>query len=145
MALLSTVFVAACWPQPVACPALSLAPEVVIHVPEHRAATLDRASLTGEACQDGVCNAGPLELRPEGGIGINPPTSPVSFVAMIFMRKGLTESPIDLTLSGKDTSGSSIGDPHLRFSPRVDYPWGPQCSRVIIAEVTFDDAGLHPR
>ncbi|MEA5454799.1 hypothetical protein SPF06_08705 [Sinomonas sp. JGH33] len=140
---LAALPLAAC-SHPAACPAISLASVVTIHVAEHRAATLDHASLTGEACQDGACYGGPLELRAEGGDSTQATPVP-SYVAMIQMTKPLTENPIDLTVSGKDTSGASIGDPHLRFSPRIDYPWGPQCPRVVIAETTFDDAGLHAR
>ncbi|NUP73473.1 MAG: hypothetical protein HOQ07_02270 [Sinomonas sp.] len=135
--LLTTLFVTACWPQPVACPAIAAAPIVTIHITPDRAATLDPASLNGEACQDGECHGGPLTLLDDSG----PNTQPGAKRAMIMMMT-LTESPIDLTVSGANTSGQSIGTSHVRFSPRADYPWGPQCPKVLIAEATLGNQGL---
>lgn len=138
-ALGTGVLVTACVvPQPIACPMIAMAPAVTIHVTAGRAATLDPSSLTGEACQDGKCHGGRLTLSDDSG----PNTEPGAQRATIMMLT-LTENPIDLTVSGRTTSGQSIGEAQVRFAPRVEYPWGRQCQRALVAEATLDDHGLY--
>ncbi|WP_422934930.1 hypothetical protein [Sinomonas sp. P47F7] len=136
-ALGACTLLTACLPQPIACPMIAAAPIVTIHVTPERAATLDPTSLTGEACQNGQCHGGPLTLADDSG----PNTQLGAKRAQIMMI--LTDSPIDLTVTGTNTSGKSIGSNHVRFTPRVEYPWGRQCQRVLIAEATLDNQGLY--
>ncbi|WP_138417260.1 hypothetical protein [Sinomonas gamaensis] len=128
---------AACVPGPVACPAIAAAPVVTIHITPQRAATLKPGTLSGQACQDGLCSGGQLDVMDDSG----PSAGPGWKRASILMRS-LTESPIDLTLTGTDASGEPIGTQQARFTPRVEHPWGPQCPSTLIAEVTFDVGSL---
>ncbi|WP_433875679.1 hypothetical protein [Sinomonas atrocyanea] len=121
---------------PAACPAIAAAPFVSVHVSAERAATF--SSVTAWACQDGQCHGGPLALTDyapagQGGAGKG---------GQIDMKK-LTESPIDLTISGMDSTGRSVSQYGLQFTPRVEHPWGDQCPLVVVASVTLDSAGLH--
>jgi hypothetical protein len=70
-----------------------------------------------------------------------PSTSPGWKRASIMMTR-LTESPIDLTLTGSDVRGVPLGDQRAIITPREAYPFGRQCPRVLIAEATFDAEGL---
>lgn len=127
---------AACVPGPVACPAIAAAPVVTLHITPQRAATLRAGTLWGEACQDGVCSGGQLKVLDDSG-----PSASGWKRASILMRT-LTESPIDVTVKGTDTSGTPIETLKTTFAPRVEHPWGPQCPAALIADVTFDVGSL---
>lgn len=121
---------------PAACPAIAAAPFLSVHVSAERAATL--SSITASACQDGQCHGGPLTLTDDDPAG----QGGAGKVGQIDMRK-LTESPIDLTISGVDSAGHTVGQYRLQFAPRVEHPWGADCPLVVIATVTLDRTGLH--
>jgi hypothetical protein len=137
IAAIAMLPLAACTPQPAACPAIAAAPVVTIHVSPDRAATLASATFTGQACQDGACSGGPLELLDDSGASATPGWKRASI-----MMPRLTTSPVDVTLSGADLRGDPLGDQRVTVTPREDHPFGPQCPSVLIVEVTFDAAGL---
>ena len=138
-AILTAASLVACQ-GPVACPAIAAAPFVTLHISADLAAGLDPTSVTATACQDTGCHGGPLALKDEQTSGS--PTQPGQ-VGWINMGT-LTETPIDVTVSGQSVQGQHLGDYRLQFAPHISYPWGYSCPRVITAEVTWDGSGLHP-
>ena len=121
---------------PAACPAIAAAPFVSVHVSAERAAAI--SSFSASACQDGQCHGGPLNLTDDAPAG----QGGAGKVGQIDMKK-LTESPIDLTISGVDSAGRTVGQYGLQFAPRIEHPWGAGCPLVVIASVTLDSTGLH--
>lgn len=123
----------------VACPAIAAAPFLTLHIAASVAATLDPTSITATACQDTACHGGPLPLIDEQASGSASPGK------MGEINMGiLTETPIDLTVSGRDLLGRPLGDYRLQFVPHIAYPWGYTCPRVITAGALLDGTGLHP-
>ena len=60
----------------------------------------------------------------------------------MLMLDTLTESPMDVTVTGTSIDGSPLPVRTLRFSPRADYPFGEPCGRFVSASVVLDEAGL---
>lgn len=122
-----------------ACPAIAAAPFLTLHIAAGVAATLDPTSVTATACQDTACHGGPLPLADEHAAGSAAPGK----IGQINMGS-LTETPIDLTVSGRDLLGKPLGDYRLQFVPHIAYPWGYSCPRVITVGALLDGTGLHP-
>ncbi|GAB3269129.1 hypothetical protein GCM10027449_03040 [Sinomonas notoginsengisoli] len=124
----------------VACPAIAAAPFLTVHISADLAATLNSGSVTATACQDAGCHGGPLALADEQASGSASVPGKVGRIGMGSLR----ETPIDLTVSAQDLQGQHLGDYRLQFAPRISYPWGSSCPRVVTAEVSWDRSGLHP-
>lgn len=60
----------------------------------------------------------------------------------MLMLDTLTESPMDVTVTGTSIDGSPLPVRTLRFTPRADYPFGEPCGRFVSASVLLDEAGL---
>lgn len=147
---------------PVACPAIAAAPILTIHITADLAVRLNPLSVTATACQDNGCHDGPLTLTDERPAGpVEPGTEGTGTAVSGTAAPGtaasgtaasgkigrinmglLTETPIDLTVAGHDLVGASIGPYRIQFGPRISYPWGSACPRVIIADATWDTTGL---
>ena len=147
----TTVFLPACEPAPVACPAIAQATAVAVTITPDYAPRV--GSLHLRACQDGSCKEGNLELRP-GSTPVDQgcaaetcsaTASPDGTAVGMLMLDTLTESPMVLTASGTATDGSALPVRTLEFHPQAAYPFGKQCGKFVSASVTLDSSGLHPR
>lgn len=119
--------------------------------------------LSMKACQDGACKAGRLELFPgaasvdqgcspaaegSGGYGYGPDSvcsatsRPDGTKRGILHLPALSESPMDVTVSGTLSNGKPLPVRTLRFNPDGHYPFGEQCGRFITASVVLDASGL---
>jgi hypothetical protein len=154
LVLLSTaVSLASCSPQAVPCPAIAQASVVALTIPRHYADSVKSVHL--QACQDGICKAGELDLQPgmksvdqgcepggEPDGSCSATATPDGTKVGMLMLDVLTESRIDATATGVLTSGAAIPERNLSFTPRSAYPFGEQCGRFLTANVILDEAGL---
>lgn len=145
----------------VACPSIAQASGVSVTVAAGYAKAVQGLSM--KACQDGACKAGKLELVPgttsvdqgcspaveaPGGYGYGPDsvcsaTSKPDGTKRGFLQLPvLTESPMDVTVSGTLSNGRPLPARTLRFTPDGNYPFGEQCGRFITASVVLDGDGL---
>lgn len=140
---------AACYPEPVACPAIARATGVSVTVAASYAG--DVGSLRLKACQDGSCTEKELVLQP-GSAAVDQGCSPEGVCSATSSPDGtlqgfmelpaLSEAPLDATVSGTSISGAALPVRTLTFTPRGDFPFGEQCGRIISAAVVLDAAGL---
>lgn len=152
----TTALLAACSPGQGGCPAIAAVPAVSLTVVRGYVPQLE--SLHMKACQDGTCTEGPLDLMP-GSVSIgdecNPDAGPDSVCSATaspdgtligsLMLERLTESPVDVTLTGVGTDGAALPVRTHTITPVVSTPYGEQCGRFISASVTLDADGLSSR
>lgn len=156
MATTTALLTAACSPQEAGCPAIAAVPAVSVtvdrgYVPQVR-------SLHLKACQDGTCTEGPLDLQPgsvsvgeecnhdAGPDGVCSATaSPDGTVHGMLLLEQLTESPVDVTLTGAGSDGAPLPVRSLTITPHVSTPYGEQCGRFISASATLNADGLSSR
>lgn len=145
----------------VACPSIAQAPGVSLTVAAGYASAVEALSM--KACQDGACKAEKLELVPgttsvdqgctpaveaPGGYGYGPDSvcsatsKPDGTKRGILHLPALSESPMDVTVSGTLGNGKPLPVRTLRFRPVGHYPFGEQCGRFITASVVLDGNGL---
>lgn len=133
------------------CPAVGYISLVSLHVTAERAANL--AALVIELCQDGACHsfsANALTPLTPGPIPLpNSPGAPQSVSLRmadgsidVRIEAGINDHPLDLTTSGTNTSGWSIGMSHVRLKPTATYPDGRDCGGPTTAVATLDALGL---
>jgi len=136
---------------PRACPAIGYISSVTVHITPERAATLAKLDL--ELCQDGTCHDFSIDPSATLTLGAVPaPTSPNAFRAApvrtadggidVRIEASINDDPLDLTTSGTDASGGSIGMSHVRLSPTTSYPAGKGCGGPTTASATLDRLGL---
>ncbi|MCZ9880209.1 hypothetical protein [Arthrobacter sp. B2a2-09] len=136
---------------PGVCRAVGYGSSVTLHITPERAATL--ATLGIEMCQDGTCHSFSINaLTPLTPGPIPLPTSPGAPQAVplrmadgsidIRIEAGINDDPLDLTTSGTNTSGWSIGMSHARLKPTTTYPEGRDCGGPTTAVATLDGLGL---
>ncbi|MDQ0771047.1 hypothetical protein QF031_003796 [Pseudarthrobacter defluvii] len=151
LVLMTTMsLVPACQPAGSACPAIAQATAVAVTVTAGYSPRV--ASLHLRACQDGTCKEADVELRPgtstidqgciEGG-ACSATASPDGTKVATLMLDTLTESPMTVTASGTAPDRTALQVRALEFQPKVLYPFGKQCGKVLSAAVLLDDAGLH--
>jgi hypothetical protein len=160
-ALSASALLSGCETFEVACPAIAQAPGVSLTVTAGYANAVQGLSM--KACQDGACVAGKLELVPgttsvdqgcspaveaPGGYGYGPDrvcsatSKPDGTKRGILHLPALTQSPMDVTVSGTLSNGRPLPARTLRFTPDGNYPFGEQCGRFITASVVLDGNGL---
>lgn len=144
---------AACTPSGVACPAIAAAPVVTIVVEQDYAPHIRALYL--QACQDGTCTEGPLELQP-GSVSIgeechhdagpdavcSATSSPDGTLHGMLMLDVLTESPVAITLTGEAQDGTDLPALTSTINPTVSTPFGEQCGRFISASARLGADGL---
>jgi hypothetical protein len=54
----------------------------------------------------------------------------------------LSESPMDVTVTGTLKDGKPLPVRTLHFTPKGNYPFGEQCGRFVSASVVLNAAGL---
>lgn len=124
---------------------------MTLHITPERAATLAKLSI--ELCQDGTCHSFSLDaLAPLTPGPIPLPTSPGAPRAVpermangsidVRIEANINEDPLDLTTSGTNTSGWSIGTNHTTLRPTTTYPDGRDCGGPTTAVATLDPLGL---
>ncbi|WP_457947657.1 hypothetical protein ACTAQI_17935 [Pseudarthrobacter sp. alpha12b] len=151
LALMTTAsLISACDPAGSACPAITQATAVAVTVTAGYSPRV--ATLHLRACQDGTCAEDGVELRPGSssiGQGCNTEgacsatASPDGTKVGTLMLAALTESPMTVTASGTAPDGTALPVLTLELQPKVLYPFGEQCGKVLSAAVVLDDAGLH--
>lgn len=136
---------------PSACPAVGYISTVTLHITPQRAATL--AKLDIEMCQDGTCHSlsidatapltpGPVPLpTPPGAPGAVPVRAADGSID-VRIEISINDDPLDLTTSGTNTSGWSIGTSHTMLNPATTYPNGRGCGGPTTAVATLDGRGL---
>jgi hypothetical protein len=160
-ALSASALLSGCGTFEAACPSIAQAPGVSLTVAAGYAGAVQGLSM--KACQDGACKAGKLELVPgttsvdqgcspaveaPGGYGYGPDSVCSATSRPDGTRRGilhlpaLTESPMDVTVSGTLSNGRPLPARTLRFTPDGNYPFGEQCGRFITASVVLDGSGL---
>ncbi|WP_284980741.1 hypothetical protein [Arthrobacter sp. efr-133-TYG-118] len=136
---------------PSVCPAVGYGSLVTLHVTAERAATL--ATLGIEMCQDGTCHSfsinaltpltpGPIPLPTPPGAPRAVPLRMADGSIDVRIEASINDHPLDLTTSGTNTSGSSIGMSHARLKPTTTYPDGRDCGGPTTAVATLDARGL---
>lgn len=84
-----------------------------------------------ESCTpDGVCSA---RSSPDGTLQ--------GFLEL----PAISESPLEVTVTGTSPSGVVLPVRTVEFTPQSRYPFGEQCGRFISAGVVLDAAGLRQR
>lgn len=145
----TTALVSGCGPGASACPAIAQATAVSVTITAGYAPQVGTLHL--QACQDGNCKEGDLELRPGTASvdqGCNPEgacsatASPDGTRVGTLMLDALTESAMTVTASGAGPDGSALPVRTLQFQPRAVYPFGEQCGKFLTASVTLDSTGL---
>lgn len=118
---------------PTACPAVGYISTVKLRVTPQRAQSL--ATLGVELCQDGTCRSvalGPSELT-TATPGYVPPPTPPSAPRAIPLRQAdgslditvevpINDHPLDLTATGTDAQGHSIGTSHVQLTRPLRTP-----------------------
>ncbi|WP_136611038.1 hypothetical protein [Sinomonas albida] len=124
---------------------------VTLHITPERAATL--AKLDIELCQDGACHSlavdatapltpGPVPLPTPPGAPRAEPLRAADGSIDVRIEIGVNDDPLDVTTSGTNTSGWSIGTSHARLNPTTTYPDGRGCGGPTNAVATLDRLGL---
>lgn len=156
MATTTALLASACSPEQAGCPAIAAVPGVSLTVVRDYVPQVQ--SLHMKACQDGACTEGPLELMP-GSVSIgddcNPDAGPDSVCSATaspdgtmlgtLMLERLTETPVDVTVTGMGTDGAALPARTHTIMPIVSTPYGEQCGKFISAAVNLDDDGLSSR
>lgn len=135
----------------VACPAVGHISGVTLHITRERAANL--ATLGIELCQDGTCRSTSIDPKATVTAGAIPLPSQSSALRVIPTRMAdgsidylieadITEHPLDLTTSGSDTAGWSIGRSHAVLTPTTAYDYGRECGGPTTARATLEPLGL---
>lgn len=135
----------------VACPAVGHISGVTLHVTRERAANL--ATLGIELCQDGTCRSISVDPKATVTAGAIPLPTPSDALRAVPTRMAdgsidylieadITEHPLDLTTSGTDTSGWSIGRSHAVLTPTPAYDHGRECGGPTTARATLEPLGL---
>lgn len=136
---------------PNACPAEGYISAVILHVTAERARNL--ATLGIDFCQDAACHSFSLDASAPFTPGPIPlPTPPDAPRAVplgaadgsidVRIEASINADPIDLTTSGTDAAGWSIGTSHAKLTPVTTYPHGPSCGGPTTAKATLDPLGL---
>lgn len=157
----ATALLSGCEAFEVPCPAIAQASAVSLTVAADYADAVQGLSMI--ACQDGACEAGKLELMPgtttvdqgcppaveaPGGYGYGPDSvcsatsKPDGTKRGVLHLPALSESPMDVTVTGTLSNGKPLPVRTLRFNPDGNYPFGAQCGRFITASVVLDGGGL---
>ncbi|MFC8039832.1 hypothetical protein ACFUOZ_10805 [Paenarthrobacter sp. NPDC057355] len=149
LTLAGTALLSACADVPVACPAIGHIAAVSLTV------TADYVNQVGslrlKACQDAACTEKDLMLNP-GAVtsdekctpdGVCSATSSPDGTLQGFVElPSLSESPMEVTVSGVSKTGAALPVRTVSFTPRGSYPYGEKCGRVISAGVVLDTEGL---
>ncbi|MDQ4501397.1 hypothetical protein [Sinomonas sp. ASV322] len=129
--VLALVPLTACHPHGVLCEGALPLHGVKVTITRDRLMNLASNSIAYKACQDGKCTDGLLFPRPAGNAPSSSQPVPwptrLSEVTMPIWLPNITESPVDLTLSGKTPSGEAVGPLQVTLKPKVYHPYGPQC------------------
>lgn len=155
----TTVLLSGCQSFEVACPSIAQAPGVAVTVANDYAAAVK--ALHVKACQDGTCKAADVQLvpgtasadqgcspdaEPPGGYGpgsvCSATSSPDGTKRGILQLATLSESPLDVTVTGALRDGKPLPSRTLHFTPKGNYPFGEQCGRFVSASVVLNAAGL---
>jgi hypothetical protein len=160
-AFTATALLSGCETFEAGCPSIAQAPGVSVTVAAGYAAAV--RELNVKACQDGACKAAKLELiagttsvdqgcspavEAPGGYGYGPDSvcsatsKPDGTKRGLHQLPELSESPMDVTVSGTLSNGNPLPVRTLRFTPDGNYPFGEQCGRFVSASVVLDGAGL---
>lgn len=139
----------ACGLNATACPAIAQATAVSITVNANYAPRV--AVLHVRACQDGRCTEADVDLRP-GSASIDQGCTPEGACSATaspdgtkvgsLMLEALAESPMTVSTSGTTPEGTALPVRTLGLVPRVMYPFGEQCGKVLSASVTLDGDAL---
>lgn len=133
------------------CPADGHISGVTLHITRERAANL--AALGIELCQDGACRSTSIDPKATVTAGTIPLPTPSAALRAIptrmddgsidyLIEADITEHPLDLTTSGTDTSGWSIGRSHAVLTPTTVYDHGRECGGPTTARATLEPLGL---
>ncbi|MFC9353803.1 hypothetical protein [Arthrobacter sp. NPDC057013] len=149
----TTALLSGCHAFEAVCPAIGQVPGVAVTVAAGYSPQVKTLRLL--ACQDGQCKEDTLHLMPgsvtvdQGCTDGSRPDGVCSATAKpdgtrhgLLQLETLSESPIDVTASGRYANGKQMPTRTLRFEPRTSYPFGEQCARVVSASVVLDAAGL---
>ncbi|MDI2037144.1 hypothetical protein [Paenarthrobacter nitroguajacolicus] len=141
-----------CGFEPVACPAIGHVAAVSVTVAADYADQV--GSLRLKACQDSACTEKDLMLNP-GAVtaderctpdGVCSATSSPDGTLQGFLElPALSESPLEVTVSGTSKTGSALPVRTLEFTPKGEYPYGERCGLFISAGVWLDAGGLRQR
>lgn len=152
-AVSTALITAACAPQVSVCPDIAAAP--VVSVTVDREYVPNVRSLHLRACQDGTCAEGPLDLQP-GTVTVgeecnhaagpnavcSATASPDGTLRGTLVLGPLTESPVEITVTGVGSNGAPLPVRNHTIIPVVSIPYGEQCGRFISASATLGKDGL---
>lgn len=151
LTLAGTALLSACADVPVACPAIGHIAAVSLTV------TADYADQVGslrlKACQDGACTEKDIMLNP-GAVTSDETCTPDGVCSATSSPDGtlqgfvelptLSESPMEVTVTGTSKAGVALPVRTVSFTPRRAYPYGEQCGKFISAGVVLAADGLRP-
>lgn len=134
-----------------ACRGAAHISSVTLHITPERAGDLTTVGI--ELCQDGGCHN--LSVDAAGALTRSrlPLPTPSSAARAVTLRMAdgsidvtieasINNDPLDLTTSGANSSGWSIGTSHVTLIPTTTHPNGPACGGPTTARATLDRLGL---
>ena len=133
------------------CQGVNAITAVILHIAPERAANL--ATLRIELCQDGGCHS--LSVDAAGAPTSSPAPLPTPSAAVravprrmadgsidVTIDTSFNNDPLDVTTSGTDSAGVSIGTSHLTLILTTKHPDGPACGGPTTAKASLDLRGL---